>query len=472
MSVYELNAQSFQFADTLAPFVQGEGLPFAHVLSADAVQQAFDAEHVSFGQTKRSFWTPALTLWTFLGQVLNADKSCRAAVARVIMALSLSRDPDQVDTGAYCRARAKLPASVLERLTLQVGRELEEAAPSSWLWQNRHVYLVDGFTATLPDTPDNQKAYPQARTQKKGVGLPIMRLVVLLSLATAVVQGLAYGPYLGKETSELSLFRKLLDLVSAGHIVLTDRFYCSYFMLAQLQQRDIDAVLRLHHRRLSDFRRGRRLGPGDHLVEWQKPKRPKWMDEATYASMPDTLQIREVYKKVDQPGFRVKELVIVTTLLDAEAYPAEEIAALYHQRWHVELDIRTIKSYLKMEHLSCQTPFMVEKELWAHMLAYNLVRKVAAQAALENDVLPRSISFTAARQLVVGVWQKLTEGTAAERQRRGQKLLRALKGERVGNRPNRCEPRAIKRRPKPHKLLTKPRSEARAELLGKRPDKS
>jgi hypothetical protein len=192
------------------------------------------------------------------------------------------------------------------------------------------------------------------------------------------------------------------------------------------------------------------------------------MDAETYAAMPETIEIREVCKEIDQPGWRVKRLNVVTTLLDEETYDSEEIAELYHKRWQVELDIRSIKTTLKMEELRCKSPFMVEKEIWAHLLAYNLIRKVAAQAAVLRGVCARAISFAASRQAVLASWSKMTEGTARQRRRLGKKELRVLGKEQVGQRPGRVEPRAKKRRPKPQKLLKKPRAQARAELLAGR----
>jgi hypothetical protein len=455
---------SSPFHDTLAPFLQAEGLPFADVLTAHDIDAACAAEQVAFGETAKSFWTPALTLWTFLSQVLHADKSCRAAVARAVVALALSRDPKDVDTGNYCRARAKLSVPLLRRLTVQIGKALEEQAPAAWRWRGRHVVLVDGFTVTLPDTAENQQMYPQPNTQKPGLGCPLLRAVVLLGLATAALQGLALGPYQGKESGETALFRTLLELLPPGTVVLADRFYCSYFMVALLQARGVDVVLRLHQCRASSFRRGRH----DHLVTWPKPQRPDWMDEELYAVMPERLQVREVHKKVTQPGYRVDHLIVVTTLRDAAEYPPDEIADLYQERWHVELDIRALKATLKMDQLRCLTPFMIEKEIWAHFLGYNLIRKVAAQAAQLRGVPARAVSFTASLQVVVGAWSKLTEATPAEQAEMAGRLLRCLGKEKVGHRPGRCEPRALKRRPKKQKLLTKPRAEARAELLAKR----
>jgi putative transposase len=452
----------------IAPFLQADGLPFADVLTADDIEAAFDDADVSFGQTTRSFWTPALTLWTFLSQVLHGIKSCRAAVTRAFVAMALTRPPAALDTGNYCRARAKLPTALLQKLTLQVGDALEDAALSAWLWHGKKVLLVDGFTTTLPDTPKNQKAYPQPDTQKPGLGFPLLRAVVLLSLATAAVRGLAVGPYQGKESGETALLRTLLEQLRAATILVADRFYCSYFMVALLRERGVEVVVRLHQKRSYDFRRGRRLGRDDHVVSWQRPEQPEWMDDETYTTMPEVLQVREIRKRVSTPGCRVQELIVATTLLDAAVYSQEDITDLYHQRWQVELDIRAIKTTLKMDELRCLTPAMVAKEIWVHMLGYNLIRKVAAQAALLRGVCPREISLAASQQVVLGSWSKMTEATAAERWRLGGELLRVLGKEQVGHRPDRCEPRAVKRRPKKQKLLMKPRRQARAELLAGR----
>jgi putative transposase len=467
MPSYPLRNPPFQFAQTLAPFLQVDGLPLAEVLTANEIEQACVDEHVSFGQTKRSFWTPALTLWALLCQVLGADPSCRQAVAQVVTALALSCDPEDLDTAAYCRARAKLPATVLQRLALQVGQRLEETALESWRWHGRRVLLADGSTSTLPDTPDNQEAFPQPATQKPGLGFPIMRWVVLVGLATAAVQGLAYGPYLGKETGETALFRQLLAQLAMGDVVVADRYYGSYFLVALLLAQGVDVVFRLHQRRKYDVRAGQRLGPGDHVAVWQRPERPDWMTQAEYAEMPETLRVREVLVEVNEPGCRVRHLVIATTLLDAQEYSTEDIAELYSKRWQIELDIRTLKATLQMDQLRCRTPFMVAKEIWAHCLGYHLVRKVAAQAALSAGVSPREVSFKATLQVVRGAWQTLTAMTGDDYVRLAKSLLRVLRKQRVGQRPGRCEPRAVKRRPKPHKQLREPRAAAIAKLLGK-----
>ena len=466
MSFYQNHPRYRPFEAALAPFLQAADLPFADVLLAQDILQAFDDAGVDFGNTSRSVFNPAITLWAFLSQVLSADKSCRAAVLRVSAARqALQLGPCSNDTGAYCRARSRIPVAVLRRLVMQVGRLLDDAIPAEWLWKGRHVYLADGFTASLPDTPDNQQAFPQAKTQKPGLGFPIMRLVVILSLATATVQDLAIGPYKGKKTGEPALLRQMLQSLRPGSVVVADRCFCSYFMIALLRHRGVDVVFRMHHARSVNFRRGQHLGVDDHITTWHRPVRPAWMDQETYDRLPATLSVREVRTSINRPGCRIKELVLATTLVDKESYTRQELTDLYHERWHAELDIRSIKQYLGMDVLRCKTPDMVEKEIWVHVLGYNLVRKVTAQTALAHGSTPRRLSFTAALQTVRAGWDHLTTRSPAERSVMGRGFLRALATETAGDRPNRCEPRAIKRRRKPHKLLMIPRAEAQAALL-------
>jgi putative transposase len=465
MSFYPPSSACRSFEAALAPFLQDDGLPFADVLPAEQVRQACHDEGVHFGASAASVYNPAVVLGAFLSQVLGPDHSCRAAALRVlVLSLTLARGPCSSDTGMYCRARAKLPAALLRRLTFDVADQLEQAVPQPWLWKGRHVHLVDGTTVTLPDTPENQAAYPQPPTQQPGLGFPMIRLVVLLSLATAALGGMAFGRYEGKETGETALLRTLLERLQPGSVLLADRYYCSYFMVALLLAAGVDVVMRQHQGRDVDFRRGRRLGRDDHTVVWRRPERPGWMDRETYERMPKALTVREVRTHVATPGFRVDELVVITTLLDADAYSAGEVTDLYHERWHVELDIRSIKAALHMDALRCLTPFMVEKELWVTLLGYNLVRKVSCQAALTAGKHPRQISFTATLQAVRAGWETLTHASG-NRRLVGQALLAALGKEGVGDRPDRCEPRAVKRRPKKQALLTVPRAVARAELL-------
>jgi hypothetical protein len=457
-----------RFGLVLRSFLQHRGLPFAQALPEEVIQRAFDDEGVSFGQGDGDVYTPALTLWAFLSQVLfkEEQRSCLAAVARVIVLLvALGKRPCADDSGAYCRARAKLPVPIIRRLAVQLADGCEQQVPSEWLWKGRHVHLVDGSTISMPDTPANQAEYPQPTTQEPGLGFPIARLVVLLSLATAMVKDLAIGPYAGKETGETALLRELLERFKHGDILLADRYYCSYFMMALLLERGVDFVARLHQARTADFRRGRRLGPGDHLVEWQRPAKPEWMDQETYERMPASMVVREVEVQVHQPGFRVESFVVVTTLTNAEQYSHEDLAELYHQRWLAELDIRTIKSTLGLDVLRCKSPEMVRRELWTGLLAYNLIRQTMLQAALQAGRSPRQLSFAAALQKIAASWNTILVCQDAAVLLLIEIHLGDLATHRVGNRPDRVEPRAKKRRPKPHRLLTQPRRQARAALL-------
>jgi len=449
-------------------FLQADDLPFRDVLSEEEIDAAFAAENACFGEGEEDIYTPALTLWGWLAQVMHAGKarSCVAAVARIVaLCVAMGRRPPSPDTGAYCRARAKLAEPVLRRLVYAVGDELESRVPPDWLWLNRHVKLGDGTTVLAPDTDANQHEWPQQRAQKPGLGFPILRMVVLLSLATAALCGLASAPYQGKETGESALLRELLDRLQCGDVFLGDCAYCSYFLLALLLARGVDVVTRQHQARRTDFRAGQRLGAEDHVVVWRRPARPTWMDEETYATIPETLTVRELKVHVAVPGFRVRQLVVVTTLTDAERYPKAEIARLFRLRWHVELDLRNIKTSLRLDDLRGKTPETIRREIWVHWLAYNLIRKVMAQAALGHQKLPRELSFASALAAVTGAWELASVADGPLLRRHAQAQHRGIGSSRAGHRPDRVEPRAVKRRPKPHRLLKRPRAEARAQLI-------
>jgi IS4 transposase len=440
-------------------------LPFHDILDADMVKSALDAEGVTFNQ---SIYTPLVTLCLFLSQVLDPDHSCRATVARLIVWMAINgRKPCAPETGSYSDARQRLPLAVVVRLVRATAREIEDRAPERWLWKGRRVTLVDGTTASMPDTEENQEAFPQSTSQGIGLGFPIVRMVALISLATGVVRDLAMGPYQGKETGETALFRALWETLEAGEVVLGDRYFGSFFGIAGLGRRGVDVLFRMHQRRKYDFRRGRRLGIEDHVVTWTKPERPEWMDEATYAQIPDELTVRELRVTVDQPGFRVNELVLVTTMLDEELYPKGDIADLFIERWNIELDFRAIKCVIQMDVLRCKTPEMVRKEIWMHLLAYNLIRGVMAAAAEGHDKLPRQLSFKGALQTMTAFQDALRQATPSERARLLEEMLRAISRHRVGNRFGRVEPRANKRRPKPQRYLTEPRDQARKRLMSK-----
>ena len=262
--------------------------------------------------------------------------------------------------------------------------------------------------------------------------------------------------------------RELLDRFQSGDVFLGDCAYCAYFLLALLLSCGVDVVTRQHQCRRIDFRCGQRLGNEDHVVVWKRPVRPEWMDEETYATIPETLTVRELKVHVEVPGFRVRELVVVTTLTDAERYPREEIAKLFRLRWHVELDLRNIKTSLRLDDLRGKRPETIRREIWVHWLAYNLIRKVIAQAALAHEKLPRHLSFVSALGAVTGTWSLASVADAATLSRHAKTQHQGIASSRVGHRPNRVEPRAIKRRPKSHKLLQQPRAEARERLIRSR----
>ena len=335
------------FQRVVAAFLSQPGLPFAQVLAAERIERMFAQHGNLFGGG--GIYSTAVLVWSFLGQVLHGGKlaSCQAAVACVVTYRELLGESTPTsDTGDDCRARAKLCEAALHDLTVEIAAEVEQQADAKWLWKGQHAKLIDGFTCTMPDTAQNQAEYPAPKSQKPGVGLPIARAAVILSLATACAMELALGPYAGQQTGETALLRRLLGALHPGDVAVMDRDYCSFMMIALLLGQGVQVCARMHSKRQVDFRRGRRLGKYDHVIVWTKPQRPTWMDPATYATIPDTLELREIRYHVVAKGRRTQLLTVVTTLTDAEVYSQEEIAELYSFRWNAELDICSIKPAL------------------------------------------------------------------------------------------------------------------------------
>ena len=432
-------------------------LYFAGLLSEDRILEAF-------GQA-RWFWqgwiyTPAVTVWVFLSQCLSADHSCREAVAGLI-AWRLARGlrPCSADTGAYCTARKDLSEETCSQLMRDTGRQVDEEAPPEWRWLGHRVLDVDGSTFTMADTPANQAEYPQVSGQKRGCGFPIARIVVVFSLAVGTVLEATLGKYQGKQTGENSLFRTLHPMLQEGDVVLADRYFSGWFDIALLKERRVDIVVRKHQLRATDFRTGQRLGSRDHLVCWKKSPRPEWMSKEVHAALPDSLTLREVRVHVEQKGFRTRELVVVTTLLDAEKYPAAELAKLYRRRWQAELNLRSLKVVLQMDHLRCKTPHRVRNEFYMHMVAYNLIRRVMAVAAFRSSVEPWTVSFKGALQTINRLLPVLS--TSLSTADWCEAMLEAIATHVVGDRPDRFEPRVRKRRPKKYQPMTEPRENYR-----------
>ena len=447
-------------------FLQEGHLPFTDVLSAESLSQTLENTAVFWNDR---IFTPLVTLWVFLGQVLSADHSCRAAVARLIAhRVSQRQKPCSAETGAYCQARKRLPEALFSAVARHVGQALDALVDPQWLWKSRRVYLFDGSTVSMPDTPENQAAYPQLTIVKPGLGFPIARIAAIFSLACGTVLDLGICRYAGKGQSELGMLRTLMKLFRPGDVMLADRLMCSWTEMVMLQQRGVDCVCRFTSHRQTDFRRGERLGQDDHLVTWHKPTKPRTMDLKNYRLFPESLIIRECRVQIRQPGFRVKTLVLATTLLNAEEFSREDLAQLYLARWNAELDLRSIKTTLQMDILRCKTPELVRKELWTHILAYNLIRTIMAQTATKHDLQPRTISFKGtlqtleAFQPLIAYREHLSTTDRAELY---QHLLDAIATHRVADRPGRFEPRKIKRRPQKHDRLMKPRQETKQEML-------
>jgi hypothetical protein len=334
------------------------------------------------------------------------------------------------------------------------------------LLDGRPIKVFDGSTVTMPDTKANQKAFPQHPRQKPGVGFPIARIGVLFSLACGAVLQWGLCRYKGKAQSELALLSKMQGCLSLGDIVLADRYLCAYCVFAWLLEIGVDLLTRLHQSRKTDFRRGRRLGKGDHLVEWLKPARcPPWMPKAVFARLPAVLTLREVKVQVVQPGFRTKNLIVVTSLLDADLYPAVELAEAYRMRWQAELNLRSLKQVMQMDHLRTKMPKRVRTEIAMHLLAYNLIRTVMSQAAQRRGCSSREISFKTALQMLVAFQPYFLKAKKSELSQLYEIMLSAIAEHRVGDRPDRIEPRAVKKRPKNYPRLKVPRSDAKHKLL-------
>jgi putative transposase len=455
-----------QFDIVLEPFLQQPGLPFSQVLPAEAVERAFAESGGLFGQ--RDIFSTPIVLWAFLAQALRDGKgaACAAAVADIATYMQQAGLPvPSGDTGDYCRARAKLNLPALRALTLQPAEQLEHGAERSWLWHGLHPKLVDGFTFTMPDTPENQRDFPQQKNQRPGAGFPIARACVVLSLATAAVHDMNIGRYQGKETGESALLRGILGCLKAGDVAVFDRCFCSFMMLAILRGRGVHFCARLHQRRPADFRRGERLGIDDHMVTWIRPKRPAWMSEELYGQIPETLTLREVRFQVTEPGRRTETLIVVTSLTDPETYPKEAIAELYGYRWNAELDIRDIKQTLNLDHVRCKSPEMVRRELWVTLLAYNLIRKLIATAAAVHGKQPRQLGFTLACQTVLSAWMLLATGACRDARQLWRLALERIAANEVANRPGRIEPRMIKRSRHHYPLMHEARDKLRQKLL-------
>jgi hypothetical protein len=343
---------------------------------------------------RERLYPPTETLSMFLSQAMSSDRSCQNSVNKLVTqkvcgGLSIC----STKTGGYCRARQRLPESMVSELSCFLGKMIDQQTASSWCWNNRRVRIVDGTTVTMPDTPRNQALYPQQNRQREGLGFPICRVVGITCLSTAALLNAAVGPFKGKGGDEQTLVRSIQDTLKAGDILIGDAYYASYFFIASMQAKGVDILMVQYgaRRRPIDFRSGQKLGSKDHVIKLDKPhKRPHWMSIEDYEQAPGSVFIRE---------FKAGGKIMVTTIACPKYAPKVELKRLYKSRWHVELDIRHIKDTMGMGVLSCKTPEMVVKEMWVYFLVYNLIRFLMLKSALLADISPRTISFKHCMQL-------------------------------------------------------------------------
>jgi hypothetical protein len=439
-----------------ARFARNTGLPFANVLTEANILDVLNDHGIKY---RDRVFNPVTTIWGFLSQVLSDDHSCRDAVARVIAHQAASRARVcSPNTASYCNARSRLRTDVLRTLAMRTAQELQAGALQEWKWNGRNVFIADGSHVSMPDTSQNQASYPQPEVQRPGIGFPLARLTVLLSLATGACHDLAIAPYAGKGTGETTLIRQMYDTLKPGDVVLADALFDDYFIACELRQRGIELVARAQYQRVGTQTVQSR--PDGDVIVWQRPNKPHGMKGEQYRTYPKTLLMRQVSVDARDKDNRVEQFKVITTILDA-AIDGGQIGKLYERRWDGEVDIRSIKSTMQMDVLRCKTPEMVHKEIWTHLLTYNLLRTVMAVAAAENDVEPRQVSFKGAKQAVTAFAPKIEAARSKERAALIDAMLTIIAYHRVGDRPGRWEPRARKRRPKPGVRLMQPRAIAR-----------
>jgi hypothetical protein len=411
------------------------------------------AQQEEGAHSRNRHWNLRLVFWTFLWQVAQAGSACREAIRQ---AQARCQADGQVappsTTSPYCQARANLPLERLEQIHHRVVGEADQLIAVGERWCGRRVWVADGTTVTAPDTLENQAVYPQQSVQRPGCGFPIIRIVALLSLTTGMLVGWATGNW---HQHEVTLLQTLWDYFRPGDVLLADRGFCNWALLAQCLRRNLEAVFRLKGSRRGDFRRGRRLSRDERLVQWHKPAEPAWtVRPELWAQLPEVLTLRLVRCRLSLPGFRTRQVILVTTLLDREAFPAATLAELYYRRWSMELSLRNLKITLQMDQLSCKTPANLEREIRLHFLMHNLVRRLMLEAARRHRIPLARVSFAGSLATARRYSEALLQARSARQRRVLQdELFRVLAQDLVPDRPGRRDPRAVKRRPKPYPRL-------------------
>lgn len=426
---------------------------FADVIAPELVASLAD------NQRDREYPDP-VTFWAFLGQVLSEDGACRRAVAEVQQwRQQQGQNPPSADTSSYCKARQRLPQAMLDGVHEHLRSTLACQTPQDWLWHGRVVKAIDGSSVQLPDTPENQRAFPQPPTQRKGCGFPVMQFGALMNLCNGAWEHLVLS---SMDFGDHTLLDAAMEHIHSGDVLLADRAFCSYEMMARIGLRDAALVARLHQARKLDWRRGKKVGPDQRIVTWTKPRQQSELSRLSaeeWAGLPETITVRLIRVWGTGRDGKAKTLYLATTLLDTVLYPAEDIAALYCQRWEIELRLRDLKTTLGMELLRTKTPEMARKELAMFVIGYNALRLLMVQASQREGVDMWRLSFKGTLQ-VVAAWDR-SFAAVSHRPEARRKLYRDLLAQIAQranlHRPGRQEPRARKRRPKPYPLLMEPR---------------
>ena len=433
----KLRAEGFPFRDELLPVLA----PLVAEFHPDA---------------RDRIYPPEVVACAMVSGVLSRDDTQRAAVARNNAdRMQRGLEPASLGTAAFSEARSKLAPEVLIGTARTIAERVGGKLPGGDMWKGMKPFVIDGTTLTASDTIENQRRFPQSATQAEGVGFPILRVVVVQSLATGMIRDLAIAPFTGKGTGEMALAREVMPSIPENALLLGDRYFPSFFLLADLIRRGIHGVFPMHAARDVDFRVGKWLSMRDHLVAWDKPPRPAWMTKQEYAKYPDSIEMREI--EVHEKRAGRERLVLVTTLLDAKAHPKADVARMYRKRWKIEIALRDNKDTFGLDRINANTPAMIEKIIWAHVLAYNVLLWHMLNACSLFDVELENVSVTAAATVLTVSTPLILAASPEDRPRLFSFLYLQIVQVPVGKRPGREEPRAIKRRPKPRKLLKESR---------------
>jgi len=399
------------------------------------------------GEIRERLYSPEVVIFAMITGVLARDTTLSAAVARCNAdRIQQGLEPGSANTGSFSEARSRLNCEIFEEASRRLASSIAEQMPRDPFWEGFFPLAIDGSTLSAADTDANQAVFPQHGNQEEGSGFPLIRIVILQSLETGCVHDLAYGPFQGKETGEMALSREILQVVDERTLLIGDRYFPSFFTMADLLQKGIHGLFQAHVARDIDFRRGQQLGVLDHLVEWEKPACPKWMSKDEYEKFPEKITLRET--EITREAGIGERMVVVSTLLDSQKFTKNKLSKFYKKRWKIELALRDLKSTFHMEHLNAKTPEMVNKLLWTHILAYNSLHWHMANAAVLYKVKIENISVKNAARIVTENQNTILNSNDEERPALFAALYEQMIRVPVGNRPGRSEPRVVKKRPK------------------------